>query len=219
LKNLVLSSILLILFIGCSYSHFKDFQRIPEAEINKDSIRPWFGRDTNRFLFRAHIDFYRNHLGGLMLIKPYIGTGYRVLFITEVGIKIFDMELKNNGDFIMHYCMEELNRKSVLKTLKNDIGLMLNSIPENTRTKLMKDRQNGNILIKTKDKTGVKYYFLEDHCRVKRIVQKNGWINKVNLTIYNTDPNTIDSIHICHSPVKLGISLSLLNERQTNVAE
>jgi hypothetical protein len=192
---------------------------MPETTVSRNNILPWFQGDTNRFLFRTHVDIYRNHLGGLMLIKPVNGTGYRVLFITEVGIKIFDMEFLRNGDFKLHYCVDALNRKSVLETLKNDIGLMLNPVPENTRIKMMKERRTGNTVIKSKDKHGVKYYFVEENNRVNKIKQKDGWIKKANMTIYSADSNEIDSIRISHSPVKLNIYLSKLHENKSEVSE
>src|SRR4030042_6019263 len=126
LKNLVLSSLCFLLLSGCSFSLINNFQRISEAAVNNNVI-PWFQGDTNRFLFYTNIDIYKNHFGGLMVIKPFTENSHRVLFITEVGIKIFDMELFRNGDFILHYCMDALNRKSVIRTLKNDIGLLINS--------------------------------------------------------------------------------------------
>ena len=117
---------------GVPFHVFKCYQRIPETVVDRNYILPLVQGDTNRFLFRTHVDIYRNHLGGLMLIKPVNGKGYRVLFMTEVGIKIFDMEFFSNGDFKLHYCLDALNRKSVLETLKNDIGLILNPFPEDS---------------------------------------------------------------------------------------
>jgi hypothetical protein len=180
---------------------------------------PWFRGDTNRILFRAHVDIYRNHLGGLMLIKPVNEKGFRVLFITEVGIKIIDMEFLNNGDFKLHYCLDALNRKSVLETLKNDMGLILMPIPEDSRIKMMKDRRTGNTVIKSKNKNGLTYYFLEEQNRVNRIMQKDGWIKRANMAIYSNNSTAIDSIHISHSPVKLNIYLSTLHESQSEVSK
>jgi hypothetical protein len=154
-----------------------------------------------------------------MLFKPVNEKGYRVLFMTEIGIKIFDMEFLNNGDFKLHYCLDAVNRKSVLETLKNDIGLIFNPIPDESRIKIMKDRRTGNPVIKSWEKQGVKYYFVEEHHGVNRIKQKEGWIKRSNMTIYSNDSSTIDSIRIIHSPVKLNIYLSTLHENQSEVSE
>jgi beta-mannanase len=170
-------------------------------------------------LFRTHVDIYRNHLGGLMLIKPVSEKGYRVLFMTELGIKIFDMEFLSSGDFKLHYCLDALNRKSVLETLKNDISLIINPVPEDNRIKIMRDRRTGNPVIKYREKQSVKYYFVETNHRVNRIKQKNGCIKRANMNIYSSDSTSIDSIRIAHSPVKLNIYLSTIHENQSEVSE
>jgi len=154
-----------------------------------------------------------------MLIKPVNEKDYRVLFITEVGIKVLDMEFFGNGNFKLHYCIDALNRKSVIETLKNDIDLLLRPVPVNTRIKMMKDRQTGNILIKSKVRNSVAYYFLEDPHRVNKVIQRNGCIKKTQITIFSTGFNEIDSIRICHSPVKLNINLSKLNEQGSEISE
>jgi hypothetical protein len=204
---------------SCSFSHYQDYQRIPITAVDRSIIVPWFQGETNRFLFRTHVELYRNQLGGLMLIKSAGGNGYRVLFMTEIGIKIFDMEFSGNGDFKLHYCVDALKRKSVIETLKNDIGLLVSPFPENSRMKMMKDRNTGDILIKTKDSTGIKYYFLKESCSVNKIIQKRGWNKKADIAIFSADSREIDSIRILHSPIKLNIYLSKLNENSSEVSE
>jgi len=165
------------------------------------------------------VDIYRNHIGGLMLIKPIVGEGYRVLFMTEVGIKIFDMEFFRNGDFKLHYRLDAMKRKSLRETLKNDIGLILYPVTGDTQIEMRKDRQTGNVVIKSKDKNGVNYFFVEKQNRVNKIKQRAGWLKKTNMTLYSADSNEIDSIRICHSPVKMNIFLSKLNENRSEVSE
>lgn len=192
---------------------------MPETAISRNTILPWFQGDTNRFLFRAHVDIYRHHLGGLMLIKPFNGESYRVLFMTEVGIKIFDMEFFRNGDFKLHYLLDAMKRKSLLESLKNDMGLILYPVPGDTQIEMRKDRETGNIVIKSKDKKGVKYFFIEEQNRVNKIKQRDGCIQRMNMTLYSADSREIDSIRICHSPVKMNIYLSKLNENRSEVSE
>jgi hypothetical protein len=219
LKNLLLGSLLLLWLGGCSSSRFNRLQQMPVTDVSRNYILPWFHGDTSRFIFRAHLEFYRHHLGGLMLIKPIQEESYRVLFMTEVGIKIFDMEFFRNGDFKLHYLLEAMKRKSLLETLKNDIGLMLYPVPGDTQIEMRKDRQTGNIVIKSKDKNGVKYFYLEDQYRVNEIIQRDGCIQRMNMTLYSEDSREIDSIRISHSPVKMNIYLSKLNENRSEVSE
>jgi hypothetical protein len=185
-----------------------------------NDVLPWFQRNTNHVLFRTNIDIYRNHFGGLMIIKPFPENSYRVLFITEMGIKIFDMEFFRNGDFKLYYCLDALNKKSIIKTLKNDIGLILSSILEKDKIKIMKDRQTGRTIIRSRDKTGVKYCFLEDKTnRIDEIMQTKRLLKKVNLHFYSANGIEVDSINISHYSIKLNIHLSKLNENKSAVPE
>lgn len=192
---------------------------MPETAVSSNYILPWFQGDTNRFLFRAHVDIYRNHLGGLMLIKPVNGESYRVLFMTEIGIKIFDMEFFGNGDFTLHYWLDAMKHKSLLETFKSDIGLMLYPVSADAQIEMRKDSQTGNIVIKSKDKKGVKYFFVTEQNRVDKIRQRDGWARKTSMTIYSADSREVDSVRICHSPVKMNIFLSKLNENRSEVSE
>lgn len=205
---------------GCSFSLVNNFQRIPEAPISRNEVIPWFQGDTNRFLFHAGIDIYRNHFSGLMIVKPFTDTSHRVLFITETGIKIFDMEFFRSGDYQMHYCMEVINRRSVIRMLKNDIGLMLNSIPESAETTMLKDRQTGRTVIRSKDNRGVTFSYIEDTTkRVNEIMNTRGLTKKVNMIVYSADGAEIDSVDISHYTVKLNIHLSKLDENKPEISE
>ena len=155
-----------------------------------------------------------------MIIKPFPENSYRVLYITEVGIKIFDMEFFSNGNFKLHYCLEALNKKSIIKTLKNDIGLILNSFPEKNKINMMKDRQTDRTVIKTRDETGVKYYFLMDKTnQADEIIQTRGLLKKVNMHLYSGNGIRVDSIKISHYNMNLNINLLKLNENKSEVPE
>ena len=192
---------------------------MPETAISKNHILPWFQGDTIRFLFRAHVEFHRHQLGGLMLIKSMNKESYRVLFMTEVGIKIFDMEFFRSGDFKLHYLLDAMKRKSLLESLKNDMGLILYPVGGDTQIEMRKDRETGNVVIQSMNRNGVNYFFINEQNRVNKIKQRDGCIQRMNMTLYSADSREIDSIRICHSPVKMNIYLSKLNENRSEVSE
>lgn len=76
-------------------------------------------------LFRATIDVYERHLSGLVLIKPMGDSGaYRVLFVSELGLNLLDMEYKG-GSFTVVSVQEFLNRRSLLRALQQDFHALL----------------------------------------------------------------------------------------------
>lgn len=218
MKNLVLSSILLLLVCSCSISHYNSFQRTSETVIDINSIVPWFGGDIDHFLFRTNIDIYNSHFGGIMIIKSLSVGSHRVIYITELGIKIFDMEFFKNGEFKLHYCLDAINRKSIVKTLKNDIGIMIENIPGKNKIKFWKDTQNGEVLIRSKDRTGIKYHIVNDKTNlVEEILLNNCWQKKMNLFFYSKNGIDLDSVKIKNYNINLNIQLSHLNEIKSDV--
>lgn len=205
---------------SCSFSLFTSYHPISEAAVSKDDIKPWFRSDTSHYLFHANIGFYRNQYSGLLYIKPYTDSSYRVLLITEVGIKVLDMEVFHNGDYKLYYCMDAINRKSLIKTLHNDIGLIVNGIPEQGKIQILKDHKTGRIIIQSKRRCMVKYYMLSrNNDYAEEILQKNGISKKVNALFYSAPGGALDSVVISHYTLKLKIQLSKLHENKSEISE
>jgi hypothetical protein len=155
-----------------------------------------------------------------MIIKPSAGNSYRTLFITELGIKIFDMEFFRNSDFKLHYCLDELNRGSIIRTLKNDLSTMLETIPVNSRLKMMQEGKTHQMIIKSKDKSGVRYCFIDEKTnKVDELVQTGNLMKKLKMRFYSSNGFDADSIKISHYNFKLKIHLSKLNETKSEISE
>jgi hypothetical protein len=220
LKNLVLSSILVTLLAGCSYRQFNSFQPTSEAVISLNDVKPWFVEGPDHYLFNAAIDIYRNHFGGMMVIKYLSKESCRVVYITEVGIKVFDMEFFADGSFKLHYCLDAINRKIIIKTLKNDIGLMLANIPSDNKIKLSEDRKQNKTLLKSTGHFGTKFYLLNNKSlRVEEILTRKSLQKKVEIKYFSNNRSEIDSVRIKHYNIRLRINLSRINEIKSDVPE
>ncbi len=137
-----------------------------------------------------------------------------------MGLKIFDMEFPETGDVIMHYCIDALNRKMILKTLQNDLGLMTNWKGNIKKTAECKDKKSGSTVIKLKKKNKRSYLYVNNETgKTDKILQTGLFTKKVNLCYYSSQENKIDSIHIHHYNLKLNIHLSAINETQSDVSE
>ncbi|MBN2275256.1 MAG: hypothetical protein JXR41_12275 [Bacteroidales bacterium] len=215
MKNLVLSSLCLLLLGGCAASLLNNTQRLPEAALTTVEITPWFQGEDNPVLYKANVDFYRNHFSGLMVIKPVSDESHRVLFITELGIKIFDLELFRNGDYNLHYCLDALNKKSVVRTLKNDLALMIYHRPDKDKNmKAYVNPLNDRIIFRQRTGLGARYYFKRaDRTNADTIIQTSCTGKKVNLQFYGMTDNLIDSVMISHYKLKLDIHITALHEK------
>lgn len=181
------------------------------SKINTE-IKPWFQTGADHFLFNSSVDVFKNHFSGLMVIKPMTADDYRVIFINEVGIKIFDMEFTGSGDYKVHYCLEYLNKKLLLKTLRNDLSLMLNN-QSGKNLKGLQNSETGDILLKMRDMSGVKYILVDNRSGKARQITRPGCAGKkVRITYFSGSGNDADSIRISHFNIKLDIHLSKINE-------
>ncbi len=212
LKNSVLISLFIFSLCGCSPGIIRGFKSMQgNSEVNAE-VKPWFQADSDHFLFQSSVDVFRNHFSGLMVIKPLKADDYRVIFINEVGIKIFDMEFTGSGDYKIHYCLEYLNKKLFIKTLRNDLSLMLN----NQSGKYLKGLQNsetGDIMLKFSDRSGIKYILVDNRSGKARQITRPGCTGKkVRITYYSNTGYEADSIRISHFNIKLDIHLSKINE-------
>jgi hypothetical protein len=214
LKNLVLSSLLLLLLGGCSLSLKNSMNTTSAGSAYRTDEITWFRADTGRNLFKADIDIYRNHFSGMMLIKPVNETSYRVVFITEVGIKIFDIEFFRDGDFRLHYCIEKLNKRFLIKTLKSGIGLMINNIPDGSETVVMEEKNKRRMVIRIKDKKGISYCYIDRNTKkVNELVRCGTLFRKLNIRYYGSVENKLDSVAVSYYNLKLDINLTNLNEK------
>lgn len=213
MKNSVLISITLILFSGCSSTMMKGFQLMPESVIDTDSVKPWFQRQSDHFLFQTNINIYKHHFGGIMVVKSLSQESHRVVYVTELGIKIFDMEFFKNGDFKLHYCMDEIDKKYVIKTLKNDFSLLLESTPTGINSDIWMDSQRQKTIVRSRDNIGLKSYIIDDKTKkVEEILVTKNLRKKMKILFFSANGTELDSVRIKHYKIKLNIQLSKLNE-------
>jgi hypothetical protein len=184
------------------------------------AVKPWFSDSPDHYLFNAEIDIYKNHFGGMMVIKYLSSESCRVVYITEVGIKVFDLEFFKNGDFKLHYCLEAINRKIIINTLRSDIGLMLANIPQGNKMKILQDQKQNKLLLKITDHSLAKYFLVDNIShRTEEILTKTCLQKKVEIKYSGNNLNELDSVQIRHNNIRLKIHLSRINETKSDVPE
>ena len=173
----------------------------------------WFKADTGHFLFNTGIDLMRKHFTGLMVIKPQEADAYRVIFITEVGLKIFDLEFFPDQPEKVHYMMEAMNRKSLVSALTNDISMVLmNRLPQ-AQPEILGKKGSGDIIYRYQSGKKNYYYFVrEAGARPYFARQTAGLASKARAEMYGSSSTGIDSIKIRHDHFRFSIALYRINE-------
>lgn len=219
ISQLLFLLLLLPLFTGCAVSVFQGYKTgVLPGTFTPES---WFRADSGHFLFNAHIRVFDNHFSGLMVVKPEGTDHYRVVFITEVGLKVFDLEYLPGEEPVVHYAMEAMNRKALVATLKNDIGLVLMHNMTVTQPEIFRQKGNSDLILQYKHGGNKNRYHFRDigFNRPYQVRQMSGITSKVRAGFYGAGSSSIDSVKISHANIKLTIDLYRIHEEVTHADE
>lgn len=206
-----LSLPLLLLFSGCSLSLFPGYHPLTDSR----AVFPvsWFQSDSGHFLFNTKIDLMRDHFSGLMVIKPENGKSYRVVFLTEVGLKVFDMEFMPGGQMKVHYIVDAINRKMLINKLSNDLSLVLMNGMSAIQFDILSHKDSKDIIFRYNHGNKRNYYFLNGTNNQPYLARQTaGLANKVRVSFFGNPVTGIDSLKIKHDNFRLNINLYRINE-------
>ena len=210
MKNLLLSSVLAYLFLGCSLGHYKKL--VPVAPSDISPLKPVFGDHFNSFLFQTHITLYGKDFSGLLITKQMQPADYRLIFTTELGMKLFDFEFTDTA-FKLHYCIPQFNRPALLKTIQQDMKTILMSGVSSQPVEQFSDTHNNFLISKIKQEHFTNYYFKEKSSgHILKIEHAKKQIKKTTFALENYTEDIPGSIRVQHHNIKLNIELTLLKK-------
>lgn len=121
---LLLSSFFLFSFlVSCRISKFKHPTECNRVVITKAAFSPVL-KETTATKFKASIDVLKNHLTGIIIVKKTDSVSTHIIFVTEIGMKMFDFEWKD-GLMKAVYVFEPLNKPTLINALLNNFKSML----------------------------------------------------------------------------------------------
>ena len=116
---LLLSSILLFtFFVSCRILKYKHPAECNRVVITKQAFTPIL-KETTASKFKATIDVLKNHLSGIIIVKQTDSVSTHIVFVTEIGMKMFDFEWKNN-EMKSVFVFEPLNKPPLIKALQSN---------------------------------------------------------------------------------------------------
>ncbi len=200
IRYLLLSSTLLF-FLGCSPA-YKQMQ-VAKGDINSlYKFKPVF---TAAALYNTQVDVVGNHLSGLLIIKKMPDSSIRMVFSNEVGFKFFDFEFAANGNFKVYSVIKQMNKKTVLKTLRHDFELILMEHLDS----LVSIRKAGSLLYYIfPQKKGYNYYITDSTSdKLIRMERASKIKTVVEATMENYVNGVPDTISITHKTFNFTIGL------------
>ncbi|MEI6489265.1 MAG: hypothetical protein WCP52_09895 [Bacteroidota bacterium] len=206
-RNLFLSSFLFVLLAGCSLGHYSRLKEVsPPAEV----LKPIFGDNFTSFLFKTNISIYNKEISGLLLTKQMSSGDYRIIFTTELGMKMFDFEFKDTS-FTLQYCVPQFNRPTLLKTLKNDIEMLLMNNISSMHRSYYSNKDETEMIHRVRMEKLSTYYFVEKATQqIYKIERSSKVFKKVTISLNDYKEGVPTNIVIQHNDIKLKIELNLL---------
>ncbi|MBI5542108.1 MAG: hypothetical protein HY951_18775 [Bacteroidia bacterium] len=205
MRNLILISLVVILLNSCTLLLFDSHKKLQKANLTVKNLNSYFNNSDSSYLYQTEIRFMKNYYSGLMVIKPQSDSITRAVFVTEMGVKIFDFEVRNpllfKKFYKVNYIIDPMSKKVITNALANDIGFLC----QNGTVKYVdafSDSDRAVFRIRNKCK---RYFYLynsneQKYCELKvnSILFKKAQVNFYGIN--NTAP---DSIKIQHFGVNL----------------
>jgi hypothetical protein len=120
----LLSSLFLFsLIISCKISKFKHPKSCSNVLITEGAFAPVLN-PSSATKYKGSIDVLNNHLTGLIIVKKTDSISTHIIFVTEIGMKMFDFEWKNK-EMNAAYVFEPLNKPTLINALLTNFKQML----------------------------------------------------------------------------------------------
>lgn len=208
-KFLLSGSLLALALFSCSPAN--GYKLTGTKRIDTSDLRPIVNKD-NSLHYKASIKVYNKNYSGLIILKQTDPDVSHLVFITEVGMKMFDYEI-SKGEFSLNYVFEPLNRPHITKLLEQDMKLILlqhvlereAKIFQKGEKQIYKTTRGQNFyhLLKPADKT------------IDRIVAKGLIFKKALVTYHYTNGADPQEIRLKHKGLmRIKIHLHKLDKSQ-----
>ncbi|MCK5857168.1 MAG: hypothetical protein KAG64_06735 [Bacteroidales bacterium] len=205
-----LATILIILSISlqsCFHYHaaFKQVEAV--------NVKPVVFSDSfEKALYKTNIQFLNKEYSGLMFFKRMNEThATRVVFMSEFGLKFFDFELLDNGEFSVKYILDELNRESLIGVLEQDIKLLFQTVQGPVERKYYFHENKAVYLEKYRlDKGRYYYFFDEKSTKISQIEFTGSVFKKIKIILGDYSNGLPKSIDIKHVNKALKLQLRLV---------
>lgn len=195
-KNFCLSSLFIAFLFGCSPTQGYKLSRV--EVITNAHIKPIINKD-NSLLYKAKINFYNKYYGGLIVLKQIDPNTAHLVFVTELGMKMFDFEIKNN-EFKLIYVFEPLNQPKILKVLESDMKLILLQNLINKEAKIFE--KDNKIIYEVPNGNYKNYYFVNKASKtVDRTIVKGTLFKKEKVNYFYKDSLNAQQIKLKHKGI------------------
>jgi hypothetical protein len=201
--------IIVLFFASCSSVNVvKDYESV---SIEKQFFQnTYFNNSEIDYVYKANISVYGNNLTGIFIAKKIDRTTHRVVFTTEFGNKLFDIEISET-EFKINYIVDELNKKILINTLKTDFRLLFK-----TDFLVSEQYQNNTYkVIKSTDNNNFNYlFFTTSNNKLDKIIHTTKTKEKISISFSSENNIFAQNIIVQHYNIPMQIEFNYLKQNQ-----
>jgi len=192
---------IIFLLFGCS-NPYKNITKTEFSAENISEIPYSLPKSEKTLIYKTSIGFYQRNISGLLIIKKTDKQNYRIALTTQFGLKIFDFALKE-GDLEVVYCIEYLNKNSLISTFEDDFNLLLMQNKFEQIYTFQKDEQKYKGWVFQSGKMNYYYLMSKEKNQIEKIEQRKRNAKKISVSLYDYRNNLPFIIQLEHHNIKL----------------
>ena len=168
-----------------------------------------FPQERFRAVYQTKIDIKDKSFSGLLLVRENADSSFRIAFVTEVGMKIFEFEFfpRKKDAFHVVSILSYLDRGIILKTLRRDFESLFMGFAA-FKTPKIKSIENA-VSTQRYCHEGKRMYFVQGK-QIQRMTRTKFFFTKEEIHFIYKDYTFPQLIHIHHLGVKLDIKMKLI---------
>jgi hypothetical protein len=199
-----------VLLISCSPTHGYKFSK--RSVVNSSEVKSVINKDSS-LLFKAQITAYNNYFSGLILLKQTDTATSHLVFVTELGMKMFDFQIRDN-EMKLIYVFDPLNKPKLLNLLENDMKLIFLQYLLNKEADVYEKSEENSRIYRIADNKRRHFYRTDASSLVKQTLVR-GWMRVKEKVEYTYDNNGNASyIQLKHKGlVRLKIELTAITKK------
>lgn len=188
-------------------SEYKNLKSIKVDEACLARIKP---PSLSTSWYVAGIDVVGKHISGLLLIKQMPDNSKRIVFTNEAGMTFFDFGFDLSGGFKVYHIIHQLDRKAVVRLLRDDFSLLLGIPFENPVWQSW--QQGAEKYFGVSEKRANHYFITDQDCSsLHRLESASRRKKKLTISLAGSDTEKPDSITLQHHTFAMTINLKKLN--------
>lgn len=202
---------LVLILLSCNYGKYGKLT--PSTNPIQKTEFHVFSPSFQKALYKANISFLTKRMGGLMFIKKDSVGNYRMVFTSEVGLTLFDMEWKDSS-FLIHKTLPQLEQYGILALIQEDMEILLQTnVSLHEAILLESEKEDMKVAKLPIDEKQAQYYFmLNDQEYIHRIEKSKGRKRKIEMKLTNPVDGAPSSVWIKHNGVNLQIELNKMEQ-------